>query len=714
MAYSDQTVAPTPEPLPSDQQRQILMNDDPWSDTRARTIVQSDFAHAEYFRTHNYDWRYRNATELYEAWQPQRFWDGTRVPRSSIGIWVVFEQVESMLPKVVSALSATDNYHFYPLQPDDDSELATIAWREMVLRQLEECHFREQVRRAAKSALIYGNGILEVGIEDYDDEIIQFEKSTRTTKALAMPHPTVGIVPIPLEQKESFRRKIINEKKIRPYVRYVSLIDFYVDPNCESANLQDAGFVIKRLYMRAAQIKALRGTEGFNIPDDKILSQMSLNKTTANQDVTKMSTELFRYNFWNPAQDYSSDPSQKRIEVIEYTTKGRKIWLLGREQIIYNQPNRYGMINYFSGAYADILDRWHGLSVSDVAEGDQRLQVNITNGRIDELALALHPPVYKRRGVTIPAYQLRRRPGVLIETENPDGDIKREPVTVVTQTAYIEAEASERRVQRITGMSDLAALGTPSSGGNSANRTATGVNTQLGATQDRVRYLVENFEDMLIEPVVNAVIKFDKKFMDPKTASNWLKLDPRFNKLDPEKVMNMPIAAECRGAIRMGARSGFLQVFPTLAQTYLNPELLQLLGQQQKKTINAEEIMAMLLDAINYSPRNPLLVPMSQDQIQSMQQPPAEAKLKAALQQGKSESTESINDKRLITKLLETILKTSFSTHQKYAELDDKHHQFTAQLLMDYLTQLQSQNPEGPGDGSGGGMGEDTGPSQPL
>lgn len=709
MPYSDQRVAPVAEPLPSDEQRKILTGDDPWSDLRAKQIVQSDFAHAEYFRTHNYDWRYRNASELYLAWQPQRFWDGTRVPRSSIGIWVVFEQVESMLPKTVASLASTDNFHFYATHPGEDTALPVLAWRELVLNQLQESNFREQVRRAVKSALIYGNGVLEVGVEEYEDEIIEFEKTVRTTKMMAVPHPTVGVVPVPTQQKESFRRKIVKETKTRPYVRNVSLIDFYVDPNAESISLQSAGFVIKRQYMRASLLKSLRDTEGFNIPDDATLAQMSMAKTTANQDVTKMSTELFRYNFWNPAQDYTADPSQKRIEVLEYTTKDRKIWMLGREHVIYNQPNRYGMINYFAATYADVLDRWHGLSVSDVAEGDQRLQVNITNGRIDELALALHPPVYKRRGVTIPSYQLRRRPGVLIETENPEGDIKREEVQVVTQSAYIEAQASEQRVQRITGMSDLAALGTPSSGGNSANRTATGVNTQLGATQDRVKYLVENFEDQLIEPVVNAVIKFDRKFMDPQVASNWLKIDPRFKDLDPEDVMNLQVTAECRGAIRMGARSGFLQVFPTLAQTYLNPELLQLLGQQQKKTINAEEIMAMLLDAINYTPRNPLIVEMSQEQQQAMQQPPAEAKLKMAMAQSKNQSTESINDKRLITKLLETVLKGSFDSHQKYAELDDKHHQFSAQLLTDLLTQIQQQNQPDQGSGDGGGMGEDSG-----
>ena len=158
-------------------------------------------------------------------------------------------------------------------------------------------------------------------------------------------------------------------------------------------------------------------------------------------------------------------------------------------------------------------------------------------------------------------------------------------------------------VKRTTGMTDLAALGTSTPGGNSANRTAAGINTQSGATDTRMFYMVGTIEDLLIEPVLNAVIRFDRKFMDMKTCSNWLKLDPRFQKLDPVKVMNCRVTAEMRGSNKMQARSGFLQIYPMLSQTAFNPEFLQMLAQQQKKTINAEEFFRRLDDAINYSGR---------------------------------------------------------------------------------------------------------------
>lgn len=668
MSYADVQSPAVPDVVPA---APILTDDQKWTDAYAKNIVRSDFAYAEAYRTHAHDWRYRNAMELYLAWAGQRYWDGTRVPRSSLGIYVVFEQIEAMLPKIVAALCDQDSYNFYSLRSDQKD--AALAWKRLIQGQLDEVNYREQIRRICKSSLVYGNGILEIGMEDYDDENVQFDASKRITGMKIIPHPTFGNIPMPTGFEDSYSRKVQTERKVRPYIRYVSIIDSYIDPNCESTIMQEAGYYIKRVYMRLEDVKALKKNKKFNIPDDEILSRYSMSKTTSNQDVTKLSAEIFRYNMWNPSQDYTSDPAQKRIEVIEYTTKARKVWLLNREHVAYNQRNKYGEINFYSMHYADVLDRWHALAISDVAEGEQRLQQSIINARVDELALSIHRPMVKRRGVTIPPYQLKVRPGVVIETEVPEGDIKQLEVQNITQQAFIEVAASSARVQGMTGITDLAAMGTPSAGGNSANRTATGVNTQAGATQDRVGYYIQNGETLVIEPVLNAMIRYNKKFLDMKQAANWIKLDPQFKHLNPVDVMNAQVKAECRASIRLRARMGFLQIFPQLSQVFLNPESLQMLATQQKKTFNIEEWEYMAMDAIQYSTRNPLFIPMTPDQIKAMQTPPPDVRAKMAMQQQQTQSDEKIKGGQNITKLLAVLIKEMLKKHTDMAQMDDDH-----------------------------------------
>ncbi|HEX8838737.1 MAG TPA: hypothetical protein VF748_17475, partial [Candidatus Acidoferrum sp.] len=664
MSYGDLGVAPIPDPLPLTEQLKIGVD---WTDANALRIVRSDFAYAEAYRTHSHDWRYRNASELYLAWAGQRYWEGTRVPRSSLGIYVAFEQVEGMLPKIVRAICDPDTYEFYA----DDPDFASL-WKELIIDQLKEAQYREQIRLCAKSSLIYGNGILEWGMEDYEDESIEIQEAQSVKRMGQVYHPAVGMMNFPQELDFNYKRKIATETKRRPYVRYRSLIDSYVDPNCESTSLEKGGYFILRTYMRAEEIKALRGKKDFKIPDDRTLALYSAAKTTANQDVTKLSTELFRYNLWNPAQDYSGDPAQKRIEVIEYTRANRKVWMLNREWVAYNQPNKYRKINYYSMHYADVLDRWHALAMTDVAEGEQRLQQGIINSRVDELALSIHRPMVKRRGITLPAYQLKIRPGLVIETEQPDGDIKQLEVQDITQQAFIEVEASERRVQRATGMSDLAALGSPTSGGNSANRTAAGINTQVGATQDRASYYIQNAENLVVEPLLNTFIWLNKRFGDMRQAANWIKLHPQYKNKKPVEVMNAKVYAECWGAIRAQARGMFLQLFPQITQIIFNPELLQLMAQQQKKTISADVFQSMIFDALGYRPRNPLWIDMTPEQIQAQQQPPPEAKLKMMMQGQQIQADTEKHQDQNKTKLLNTLLQAIFGHMGKLSELDDK------------------------------------------
>lgn len=707
MVYSETLSPPIAEPLEGKDAQKILLPDDPWTDKRALKIVRSDWGYAESFRINAHDWRYRNADELYLGWYPQRFWDGTRIPRSSLGQYVIFQQIQAMLAKTVPPVTSYDSMHFYAEQPGDDkTDDYVLAWSELIKNQLMETKFRANVQRALHSLKQYGNGILEVGFEEYEDEAITFDKNTRATQFQTINHPVRGPFQVPTATEDSYKRKITREKKTRPYVRYVSIKDFYVDPNCESNILQEAGYVIKRVYLRAEQIKQLKGQTGFKIPNDDYLSKISKAKATSNQDVTKQGAELFRYTNWSPSLDYSADPSQKRIAIVEYTTKDRKIWWAqggdGEESIFYNQRNRYGCINYWSASYADVLDRWHGLAVADVGEGEQRLQASIINARVDELALSLHKPMIKRRGVTIPQYQLKVRPGVVVETESPDQDIKTMEVDNITQQAYIEVDASNNRIQKTTGMTDLAALGTASPGGNSANRTAAGVNTQSGATDTRMLYMVGTIEDLLIEPVLNAVIKFNRKFMDMKTAANWLKLDPRFQKLDPVKVMNCRVVGEMRGSIKMQARSGFLQVYPVLSQTAFNPEFVQMLAQQQQKTINAAEFFRRLDDAINYAGREPLLMDMTPEQVKAMNAPPPAEVMKAQGQKAQQDSDEKIVNNRLIADLFKTFIKSGMDTHAKHGELDDKYVIEMGKLLVAAHTAQQA------GDDDSGGAGEDS------
>ena len=91
-------------PLETAEKIQIYQPQDVWSDSYAQKIVISDFNRWASFRQQNHDTRWQVADQLFLGWQPQNVWQGTRIPRSSLGLFLTMEQEESLLARVMAAI----------------------------------------------------------------------------------------------------------------------------------------------------------------------------------------------------------------------------------------------------------------------------------------------------------------------------------------------------------------------------------------------------------------------------------------------------------------------------------------------------------------------------------------------------------------------------------------------------------------------------------
>lgn len=649
------------EPLTQAEERRVHTPIDPWDDTFAAKIVKQDFEGAENYRTQNHDWRWRAADEAYLAWVAQKYWPGTRVPRSSLGVFVALEQVESLLPKLLSSIFA-DNPWFDAEPRPGTSPAESRAVRELVLAQMDDTNIRETVRRALKSGLIYGNGLVEVCQEYYEEELPHFVQTFEPVKRDFNLGP-LGVVPVVVDVKRVVKETKVKNVINRPLVRYLSLKDFYIDSNCPGPVAQEARFAIKRVPATVDELDALREQPGFKIPDRLVLHALAQLKPATQGDVTKASGEQMRQGFWSPAEDTSADPGSKRIEVLQYWTKRRLVWLANRSHVLYNIPNPYGFIPFFNAFYIDVLDRFYSLAVTDIVEGEQHLIQSILNGRVDELALALHPTRIKRRGLSIPAYQLRRRPGQLIEAENPREDVVTEEVQNVTAQAFLEVDAADRRVQKATGVTDLAMMGTPATQGNAAARTATGVNVQAQASFSRAQYLVENNENTFIEPILEAVHTLNVRFLDPNQVQEIMGSEGEAIRIDPLSVKNARVKFAMRASARMQSRLSLLQTFPLLAQVLLNPEFMQLLAQQQGKVVDVEELSTMLLDATGYRKRHGIFRKLQPQEQAGLRQPPPEELVRVQMQRerlaGQREEGEASRENELIKEAMAGAFKMS-------------------------------------------------------
>ena len=661
-----------------EEHEKVLTPQDSFTDEIALKRVKLDFDSAETFRRRNHEWRWANADAKFLGWKPQKYWEGTKIPRSSLSTYLTMEQIESMLPKVISVLFG-ESYWFdarpYPNTHPDEAR----AVQELILAQLREVNgstgIREVVRRSAKSSLQYGNGYIFLGWSRYKEQV-PFFRDELIPITVPMVEPTLGIeFQIPTGKHNRVVTEELQEVEVNePDLQYVSIRDLYVDPSANSPNPRSGKYVVHRALVTIDELEQLREVPEMRLPPKEELLALAKEKSWASADTSRQTQEQFRGVSYQPRNDYASGGEDQTIELLRYWKVNRLVWVLNRKRVVYNIPNPYNRIPFYGPWYVDVQDRHQALSMSDVLESEQLLQENVINAQMDELSLYFNKPLIKKRGEPIPLSQLRRRPGVVREVSDPEKDLIVEDNKPLLGDGYIQTQASEVRAQRRTGLSELVAFGSAGSG-NSANRTAAGINTQVSASLARIGYFIENLQENTIVPLLDDLLLYNQKFNTAQGVMEFLGADGQLVKLDPKTLRRAEVKFEMRASNKMMSRAALQQQLGLLMQTLLNPVLLEML-QSEGKTIDVQEIINIAFDATGARPHKSALVRQLTPQEIQIRQQGAIDQTKIMTQQIRGANQKEVAQENNAASLIETILElqadVKAARESKKNDADDK------------------------------------------
>jgi hypothetical protein len=623
---------PTP-PKPED----AKLASEPWTDLQAKQTVTNDFLRAQAHRSSNFDMRWNENDKLRAANVPQRFWDGTEVPRSSLGVGLVRQQLESLLPRVMEAMfTSVDGIFFdaYPL-PATRPEQA-MATRELMAHQLDEGGFKDAFRRSTKSGGLHGTGFFKMCWE-YTER----EKEIWTTGVVPR-LLTLGGIPVGIGQQRQYKRQKYTEKINRPRWDYVSIRDIYQDPSCKDPRIYKAGFVIHRGFKNLDELcemkkadKSYKGIPERAELERRVKLKAGPRKADADSNKQMASQEAGIFQAY-PAMG-SVDPAKYPFEVLEYWTKDRLVCLIDREFVARNIPNPYGFIPFYSITYTDILDEAYGEGLGIILDGDQRVQQGLINSWMDEISMNIHGQVVYQEGSVIGKHQLRPRPGGAIGvTGDVDKAIKKLERQSVLPDVPMALAASQTRAEQYTGITGMVVQGSPSTP-SSASRTKFGIGTMAGAAFARIQYLVENIANDCVIPMLNDLDSLNKKFLDPSEAIQIL--GPSLGKeivIDPMYVANGEYRFEMRAGSRMAARQTMQQSLPFMLQTIFNPALYQSM-ESQGIVPNFKAVMRDVFETMGFRYKGDWFRPVTPEEQQAKQQQammPEMMKLKKQEMQG--------------------------------------------------------------------------------
>lgn len=617
--------------------RDVAFEGESLEDVAALSVVLQDTASAEaYLSGKNLISNLDAADNLYRAYVKPKNWPGTDTPRSNLGMPVVMEAIERIMPALFMPLFQNSVPFF--LEPLGNTTAAAARAKTHLLSwAIKQAGFKEEIRRALKTCLQYGFVVGNVGWESKTKKVKKYVREDGKIKRVA-------------------KTITINQ----PSFECSDLRKILIDPACDTHNVRkSAKFIVKQIFVTANDLDDLRDDPTYkNIPTREELREI----LSAGSEVTEDSLSASKTNNYHEFQaevatkNTTLDPLQQPLEILEYSSKDRIIAVLQRKIVIRNDENEDGELPYVSCAFIDILGSAWGFGVAKLLSGEQRFQQAVLNSWVDSLALVLNPAYQLLKGLTPGAQQVKVSPGKVI-TET--GELKPLAVPSVSTEAMNAIGTSEERANRRVAANGGSAMP------NQAMRTAEGIQSFTGDVIQRLQYFLDIFVEMIFVPVLESFLETCADNLTPEEINGILSdSEAKTYQGDILDVYNAKCSVNILAGTKLMAKVAAGQLLPQLIQLVSAAPVQSSLTQQGKK-FDYAEMIEQACDLMGWDV-NSLIVDMTPDDLQRAQQmnaPAVKAQADAALEQQKQQNALEQIDAKAMAQTGSSIVKTIVKKH---------------------------------------------------
>ena len=605
---------------------------------RALALVNQSYWHFSNYRQKNHDGRWKDADGLYFGMVPQRYWEGTNVPRSSLAAPISFDQVQSALPVIVSTLFGMGG-DWFQVDALAGATVEEALQQKAAMRFALEHPIDEYGNNAVNELILAIQSVLQYG-----------------TGGICLEYDPASLLPV---------------------VEYCDIREIYVDPAANTPSIDSARSVVRRRLMTVEQLLALRTVENMNIPGKAELLQMAASRPVTVGDQTFSMSSAMHGEHYSAADDVLPLPTDRFIEVKIYYSKTKLIWALNETHVALNIPNPFGFIPYVYAPCYQVLGRFYALGIPDVLRGNQRHIEALRNARLDEIALSLNPPRVRKAGQMLSPSQMRLRPGLVNDSADPRKDWVTQFPQNITQDSLTEIQMLQMDSQNRTGINSLMTQGLPMR--SNASKTATGITAQQQAPLSRLQAIVSNIENYLIVPLLYKLQRMLEVMATQQQALPGYDEKGTFITV-PSSAIGKPVRFKMQAASKMLTREKLSQMFPFIMQYLFSGPFMGELA-KTGQTVNFNEIFRMFGDATGVSEAYSLIRPMSEQEQAALNQPSPELQAKIAMKTQDGDVRKEIMDKKMEADLT----KAAMGAKTKEMEVGEKSASQILQLLKDSM-----------------------------
>jgi hypothetical protein len=592
---------------------------------------------------------WRDADLLYQAPRPMTVYENTYILEPNVQRFTVAQTVNSIVPQLYKGLFYADPPMILRPRPGTSQNI-TDAKTAIFSFLLDECRFKTQTKWGLEQMAHLGTGIWKYGVE-YKEVITRKRVASVQTITAQGPDGSAVSTNVPLDVEP----KIITKTRIAPRIFFESCpIDrVLVDPKCAVGDIQHADFAIDVRGLDFYQLKLIKDgimqlpdghpdKEGWNLPktDAELQTWWHQPNQMEQAQNLQITNSIYADGVVHHAEDtqiqVTPDVLFKKLEVLEYWDKKRKILVVGRKHVICSTKNPFGRLPFFSANWWNRPRAFYGMGLGLIVGQNQRVDQGTINSILKMLSFGINPIYLRKRDSNNQTQMIRTGLGKILTVDGP----AKEAFSLLEQPkvpgeVWSALSESEKATERSSG-ADAQLVGGSTAGPRSGmGRTAQGASIQAGASASRLDGPLDNFIEQVFKPFL--YVMDDLVFTYFSDAEVFTILGQEMGKNFEVNLQDFHDGVhefETLAGSSLAAKRTMSQSISLITQIFENPTIQQNLAEINEEYIDFKPILKMWMESSEWKNVQDIIKPLTQSmkEKQAQQSQAAQAQTKANVQ----------------------------------------------------------------------------------
>ncbi len=590
-------------------------------------VVGSAREASEFIANRQWTLLWRDADLLYQSPRPMTVYENTYVLEPNVQRFTVAKVCNAVVPQLYKGLFYDDPPMLLRPRPGTSQEVVD-AKTSLFSYVLDECGFKTQTKWGLEQMAHLGTAIFKWGY-DWKD-VVTFKRKV-SEKKIEVP-ATEGSAPetisIPTDEPPSIDR--VTHTIPLPFFQWRPLDKVLIDPQLSVSDIRKAAWVVDIQYMDWYQLddlrKAIAGAiadgekgeaiQGWTFPSEADLKAYWASPVTSETPATEQASfiEGVVHHAEKNNIATSPDPFRKKLEILEYWDKERKIIVLNRRKVICTTKNEFKQIPFLSANWWNRPRAFYGMGLGLIVGQNQRVDQGTINAILKILSFGVNPIYLRNRDDNAPTQVIRTGLGKILAVTDTEKSYRLMDTPKVPPDIWNALKESEQATESSSGADQMLVQGSSAGPRSSMGRTAGGANILAGASATRLDGPLDNFIEQVFKPFLSIIDMLIFNVMSDASILHILGKEEGqdfLKKFNLQEFHDSQIEYEVLAGASLAAKRTMAQSMVMLTQILDNPQIQQSLAEINEEYIDFKPIVSMWLEASEWKNKNDIIRKMT-------------------------------------------------------------------------------------------------------